>query len=419
MGEGGANEPMYDMAGFSNLTNTIVVNMNYRLGWLGFLPLESEGIDGNQGVKDQRLAMKWVYENIEAFGGDNTQITLFGESAGAQSVLFHLLSKESAPYFHRAILQSFIAYPYQNKREMSTVAGLMQTQFKLRFKCGLAMNAIDCLRKVPYEEYLKLNDLSQPSSHVRAFHGARARYVPLALDSQVHMFVELNQPWYDVNPLELLERGKWNSDKEIIIGHTDGEDDYYNYIQLTKEVAQEKAQALFGNDIGSKVVSLYEGLAQNPVDYGEMFGEMILHGWYSCYAKALARKMSATGSGKVYFYEFAQPWQVTDVETGELVIKKAQHAGELQYLFRNVHPYMEAYLGTEGDLQVMEMMTDYWGSFARGASPRSSKYSSWPQYQVNGDKNVLKIAQPNSTITNGNTLEQCKFWEASGILKRS
>ena len=74
------------------------------------------------------------------------QITLFGESAGAQSVLFHLMSTESAPYFHRAILQSFIAYPYQNKQEMSTVAGLMQTQFKLRFKCGLALSALECLR---------------------------------------------------------------------------------------------------------------------------------------------------------------------------------------------------------------------------------------------------------------------------------
>lgn len=84
----------------------IVVTLNYRLGPLGFLCLPEMGIKGNMGLKDQLLALKWVNENIKSFGGDPTNITLFGESAGSASTHLHLLSTESRPFFQKAILQS-------------------------------------------------------------------------------------------------------------------------------------------------------------------------------------------------------------------------------------------------------------------------------------------------------------------------
>lgn len=84
----------------------IVVTLNYRLGALGFLCLPSVGIKGNMGLKDQLMAVKWVHENIERFGGDPNNICLFGESAGSASTHIHLLSNESRPYFQKAILQS-------------------------------------------------------------------------------------------------------------------------------------------------------------------------------------------------------------------------------------------------------------------------------------------------------------------------
>ncbi|GAB0095021.1 Carboxylic ester hydrolase [Sergentomyia squamirostris] len=84
----------------------IVVTINYRLGPLGFLYYPRKGITGNAGLKDQLLALTWVRDNIQNFGGDPQNITLFGESAGAASVHLHLLSKKSNPLFQRVICQS-------------------------------------------------------------------------------------------------------------------------------------------------------------------------------------------------------------------------------------------------------------------------------------------------------------------------
>ncbi|XP_058463056.1 acetylcholinesterase-like [Malaya genurostris] len=84
----------------------VTVTLNYRLGSLGFLYLPSQGIEGNAGLKDQLMALKWVNQNISKFGGDPANITLFGESAGAASVHLHLLSPNSRQYFHKAICQS-------------------------------------------------------------------------------------------------------------------------------------------------------------------------------------------------------------------------------------------------------------------------------------------------------------------------
>ncbi|KOB73567.1 Uncharacterized protein OBRU01_10551 [Operophtera brumata] len=83
----------------------ILVTLNYRLGPYGFMCLDNPAVPGNQGLKDQRIALKWVKDNIEAFGGDANKITIFGESAGASSVDLHLYYQEER-LFEQVIMQS-------------------------------------------------------------------------------------------------------------------------------------------------------------------------------------------------------------------------------------------------------------------------------------------------------------------------
>ncbi|XP_017962236.2 acetylcholinesterase [Drosophila navojoa] len=84
----------------------IVVTLNYRLGALGFLSLPEPGIYGNAGLKDQRLALQWVHDNISNFNGDPQNVTLFGESAGGSSVHLHMYGAHANKLFHKAIMQS-------------------------------------------------------------------------------------------------------------------------------------------------------------------------------------------------------------------------------------------------------------------------------------------------------------------------
>ncbi|KAJ0173898.1 hypothetical protein K1T71_010044 [Dendrolimus kikuchii] len=84
----------------------ILVTLNYRVNIQGFLCLGIKENPGNAAMKDQVAALKWIHKNIKKFGGDPDNVTIFGESAGATSVSYHIISPLTKGLFHKAILQS-------------------------------------------------------------------------------------------------------------------------------------------------------------------------------------------------------------------------------------------------------------------------------------------------------------------------
>jgi para-nitrobenzyl esterase len=103
MGSGGV--PLYDGITFASRHDIVVVTINYRLGLFGFL-LTDQRDQGNCGLLDQIAALRWVRDNIAAFGGDPSSVTVMGESAGAISIANLLAMPAARGLFHRAILQS-------------------------------------------------------------------------------------------------------------------------------------------------------------------------------------------------------------------------------------------------------------------------------------------------------------------------
>ncbi|GAB5366071.1 hypothetical protein AAMO2058_001112900 [Amorphochlora amoebiformis] len=107
---GASNDRENNFPYFSN--EVILVTFNNRIGALGFLASEAlrtisgDNSTGNLGLKDQRFALQWVKENIEEFGGDPANITIFGESSGGTCVAAHLTNPKSYGLFHRAVLES-------------------------------------------------------------------------------------------------------------------------------------------------------------------------------------------------------------------------------------------------------------------------------------------------------------------------
>lgn len=130
--------------------NLISVTFNYRLGPLGYLSLPTFGPDsGNFGLLDQQLALKWVKENIQAFGGDPSNITTFGESTGGPSTGMQLITPSSAGLFQKAILQSG---PFLNDRFIISRAEADQHGKKYAANLGCEVQdklLLNCLQQVP------------------------------------------------------------------------------------------------------------------------------------------------------------------------------------------------------------------------------------------------------------------------------
>ncbi|KAJ5134698.1 Carboxylesterase type B [Penicillium atrosanguineum] len=100
--EGSISDPLYDGCNTAD-GGSILVSVNYRLGPLGFMALESAGIYGNQGVQDLLLGLQWVQDNIAAFGGDPDKVLLFGQSAGAENA-YIIASLPQAPSLINSVI---------------------------------------------------------------------------------------------------------------------------------------------------------------------------------------------------------------------------------------------------------------------------------------------------------------------------
>ena len=103
---GSSTLDIYDGKTLAVMNDVVVVSVNYRMGPLGFLYLDRFDAPGNVGLLDQQMALTWLYNNVDNFGGDRHSVTIFGESAGSVSTSFHLISPLSQQLFKYAILQS-------------------------------------------------------------------------------------------------------------------------------------------------------------------------------------------------------------------------------------------------------------------------------------------------------------------------
>ncbi|MCJ1420544.1 hypothetical protein MMC32_006901 [Xylographa parallela] len=150
--------PFYDGTGMITQSgnNVIFVSSNYRLGAFGFLAgttMEEQGLP-NAGLWDQRAALQWTQDNIALIGGDPTQVTVMGESAGAGSILHHLVAEGGTlkPLFNRAIMQSPAFQPMWGRRE-----GLQDAYSQFETLAGCTGQGVACLRAASSETLMTAN----------------------------------------------------------------------------------------------------------------------------------------------------------------------------------------------------------------------------------------------------------------------
>ncbi|MCZ9342539.1 carboxylesterase family protein, partial [Streptomyces sp. TRM76130] len=142
----------YDGSTLAADGDVVVVTLNYRLGAFGYLAHpdlageSAEGVSGNYGVLDQQAALRWVRDNVAAFGGDPDNVTVFGESAGGGSVCHQLVSPRAVGLFDRAIAQSGCGFALPTQESQQRVGSAWADSL------GCADAA--CLRALPADRVL-------------------------------------------------------------------------------------------------------------------------------------------------------------------------------------------------------------------------------------------------------------------------
>jgi para-nitrobenzyl esterase len=151
---GGSALATYDGARLCAEQQVIVVSVNYRIGALGFLDLRSlpggDTADTNCGLRDQLLALQWIQRHIAAFGGDPSRVTLFGESAGAGSIVHLLTVPGIDALVRRAIVQS-PGIDFTQTAELSAVVATA-------FMAGAGVSTVDELRGLPAERIVEVQE---------------------------------------------------------------------------------------------------------------------------------------------------------------------------------------------------------------------------------------------------------------------
>ncbi|XP_033126579.1 cholinesterase 1-like [Anneissia japonica] len=409
----------YNARPLASYNNVIMVSTNYRLGAFGFLATGDEALPGNYGLFDQAEALKFVYENIAAFGGDPNKITIYGESAGGASVGHHLISPISQDFFSQAILQSGSAVaPWGLEKDMEK-ARRDADQLAFFTGCGAAKSSAemaDCLRDVDQRNIT----LSQNTV--------------IALTTNVIPFVPvIDNVFIPGDPYTLIKNGKFKKCKlmvgtcrdegtlvaaraflpqipvkEPIVRRRNFRNTLEGYIYASDETAVVDAVELQYTDWS---------VADDPdTNYFYNFVDMNTDEAFLCPSDFTARA-HAQSAQDVWMYQLTY-LPSNSVWFDRPAWKGVAHAEDLQYVFgyHFIPELNHTFYNGQEEIELSKRMMKFWGNFAKTGNPNLETLSDtsretfepWLPYSVPGLD--YKIFNTNMTNSKALRAEYCSFW---------
>ncbi len=388
---GSGSDPVYDGTRFVVEDDVVVVTINYRLGVFGFLAHPSvamaDGTTGNWGFLDQQAALRWVRANAAHFGGDPSRVTIFGESAGATSVLLHTVAPGSRGLFVRAIAESSPVLRIPS-RERSTQFGNMVAASA---HCTTG-DVAACLRAASATDlYAGVPAGTDPGG-------------PFFQDRGVVYLPTLDGVTFTEQPLVTLRAGH-EAAVPVILGTNSDEGTLFAGGLLGAAVATDADyHAALGRGATLLGLTSAQGdaiYAQYPVSrYGtpaRALTAVTTEGIFHCANRWVARAHTAAGNA-AFLYRFDQlPAHVTLPGIGVF------HAAELSFVWgvRN------GLLGDDSSAPALgPAMRAYWSSFAGTGVPSGTP--AWAAYDATRDQR-LQLATPIASEPvdpNG----RCGFW---------
>jgi len=352
---GASQSPMYSGAEFAK-RGVILVSINYRLGVLGYLAHPElsaenpEDTSGNYGLLDQIAALKWVRENIAAFGGDAKNITIFGESAGALSTEYLLASHAAHGLFDRAIVQSGYLFTMPELRA-SKYEERSAEQIGTALTTSLGVSGIKDLREMDARELVNQS--------------AAVGYAPYGtIDGKI-----LKRQLVDT-----FDHGE-QAKVPLMAGFTSDEIRTLSFLAapypLTPEAYAYDIRVRY-DDMAEDYLKLYPASSLDKSKFDSTRDAVF--GWAS---ERLVRKQAEAGQPSyLYYFSHTYPAAV-EAKLG------AFHASEVPYVFGafgRTPANWPAMPDTPAERQFAGAMLDYWTSFARDGKPVSSHGPDWQAF---------------------------------------
>jgi len=368
---GAGSQGLYNGANLAR-KGVVIVTINYRLGGLGFLAHpalsreSSHGVSGNYGILDQIESLKWVQENISAFGGDPNRVTIFGESAGGGSVFALLCSPLAKGLFHRAISESG---PILNWSHLGdSIYGYPAAEedgAKMAESLGVdgGENAAAALRALDVDGLLEITANEERPATID-FRSAVLRMAPI-VDGWV----------IPDDPMTIFEQGKQH-DVPLIVGCNRDEATMFTMttrLPTTVEAYTETMASQLGEH-AEAFSAAYPVANRKDIRkaVNELFGDLI----FVAPARFVARNMGNVPS-QAYAYHFNK---VPPGTSGMLL--GSHHAAEIPYVFGQLHLSPKV---SDDDLRTAESMMNYWVQFATTGNPNRKGLPAWPSYDAESD----------------------------------
>ena len=361
----GQELPSYDGTSLAFAEDVVVVSINHRLNVLGFLDLSAYGEkyakSANAGLLDIVASLEWVRDNIAAFGGDPSNVTIFGQSGGGGKVTTLLATPCAKGLFHKAIVQSgsmlrTMESKYSRKIGIATVRNL-----------GLDASSIDKISEVPYGELLAAGEKAIAQVKAEADRDGVASFI-FGWAPTVDGAVLPSQPFDPQAPAISAEI-------PMIIGTTRHEFSMTTYVPALRNAGREEVIGILKGRYGEGTERFLELFAKaypgsKPADM--LDADFVFRP--SAIEQALRKSLQ--GAAPVYMYMFNWESPVLDG------ILRSTHCMEIPFVFNNADRHASM---TGGGAQAMELaskMSHCWAEFARCGKPSAEGLPEWEPFEA-------------------------------------
>ncbi len=365
---GGGIDPMYNGSTLAQRGDIVVVTINYRLGALGYLYIP--GVTANVGQLDQILALKWVQENIELFGGDPSNVTIFGESAGGYAVVTLPAMPAAKGLFRRVIAQSAPAIdPKVTKKPTKRLMRML----------GIQKGDLNALREISPEKIIEAQNklLSEDPTNLLAFR-------PL-----------IDGDTLPIHPLKAFQNGNFGN-IEFMIGTN--LDEAKLFTALSPEISKmadadgEKLLIGFLSRLGldmnksKEIIDTYRKARESEfsTEPKEIMNALMTDYIFRISTIKLLEAQS-THQVNTYNYLFIWPSPAFDGKLG------ACHALEIPFVFNTLDvPGMADFAGNNPETEaISNKIMDAWIAFARTGNPNHDGIPKWPSYDIEKRSTML------------------------------